>query len=86
MRQRRVNITKILLGCFLLFHLRLLIAPVITVRPLDPPALPPVPLMAPGATPGPPPVPLAAVLQELLDGGGVTQGSALASLASGARC
>ena len=76
MRQRRVNITKILLGCLLLLHLRFLSAPVITVCPLDPPGLPP----------GPPPVPLAAVLQELLDGGGVTQGSAFASLASGARC
>ena len=80
MRQRRVNITKILLGCLLLLHLRLRCAPVITVCPLDPPLLPP------GAPPGPPPVPLAAVLQELLDGGGVPQGSALASLASGARC
>ena len=80
MRQRRVNITKILLGCLLLLHLRLQCAPVITMYPLDPPFLPP------GAPPGPPPVPLAAVLQELLDSGSVPKGSALASLASGSRC
>ena len=79
MRQRCVDITKILLGCLLLLHLRLLSAPIITVCPLDPPLLPPA------TPPGPPAVPLAAVLQELLDGGGVPQGSALASLATGSR-
>ena len=80
MRQRRVNITKILLGCLLLLHLGLGCAPVITVCPLDPP------LLSPGAPPGLwGPVPLAAVLQELLDGGGVPQGPALANIGSGAR-
>ena len=73
MRQRSVNIAKILLGCLLLLHLGLRCAPIITVSPLDPPLLPT----------GPPPVPLAAVLQEVLDGGGVPQGSALPSLATG---